>query len=359
MRSFKYLLLLLPVWLQAQTSRDFVISGFLKGLPDQTEVILRNQDPEQPPLATARSKAGKFTLQGKLADADIHYLSYTGSEQKGYMFLEASRITVTGHKDSLQALSVKGSAAHDDFTEFNSEFMELFGKASQLSQKLGSGPSDAAAVQKEYEAVVNEINLKTDAYVDRHKSSVVSPFVMLVMSQLSEDPAILENRYAKLNPPARESLYGRMVGKTIEDGKIGAIGSQALDFSQNDPDGKSVSLSSFRGKYVLVDFWASWCKPCRMENPNVVEAFRKFNEKNFTVLGVSLDRAREPWLQAIKDDKLEWTHVSDLKFWSNAVAQQYRISSIPQNLLIDPKGVIIAKNLRGAELQQRLASLLK
>jgi peroxiredoxin len=170
---------------------------------------------------------------------------------------------------------------------------------------------------------------------------------------------MLEQRYARLSAPAKESLYGKMVGSTIDDARIGAIGTPALDFTQNDPDGKAVSLSSFKGKYVLVDFWASWCKPCRMENPNVVEAYRKFNEKNFTVLGVSLDRSREPWLQAIKDDRLEWTHVSDLKFWSNAVAQQYRISSIPQNLLIDPKGVIIAKNLRGAELQQRLASLLK
>jgi len=206
---------------------------------------------------------------------------------------------------------------------------------------------------------MNEIEEKTDRYVDRYSSSPVTPFAILVNSQMSEDAARMESRYARLTPAAKESKYGKILGSSVAEAKIGAVGSMAMDFTQNDPDGKPVTLSSFRGKYVLVDFWASWCKPCRDENPNVVDAFNKYQVKNFTVLGVSLDRSKDPWLKAIKDDNLTWTHVSDLKFWNNAVSQQYRISSIPQNLLIDPKGVIIAKNLRGKELQDRLAELLK
>jgi peroxiredoxin len=131
-----------------------------------------------------------------------------------------------------------------------------------------------------------------------------------------------------------------------------------LEFSQADPAGKPVSLSSFRGKYVLVDFWASWCRPCRMENPNVVKAFNKFNNKNFTVLGISLDREKDPWIKAIEKDGLVWTQVSDLKFWENEVAQLYRVQGIPQNFLVDPNGKIVAKNLRGEALETKLCELL-
>jgi peroxiredoxin len=133
----------------------------------------------------------------------------------------------------------------------------------------------------------------------------------------------------------------------------------AMDFTQNDTLGNPVSLSSFKGKYVLIDFWASWCGPCRQENPNVVKAFNNYKDKGFTVLGVSLDQpnAKDKWMKAIHDDNLTWTQVSDLKFWGNAVAVQYGIQAIPQNFLIDPQGKIIGKNLRGEALNKKLETL--
>jgi len=147
------------------------------------------------------------------------------------------------------------------------------------------------------------------------------------------------------------------VDQQLEVAKINPVGSKIADFSERDTAGKTVSITSFRGKYVLIDFWASWCGPCRMENPNVVAAYNKYNNKNFTVLGVSLDQAKPAWLNAIKMDGLNWTQVSDLRGWSSELATKFKISSIPQNILIDPNGIIIAKNLRGEALNQKLDEL--
>ena len=349
-----------PIALYAQQN-DVQVNGFLKGLPDNSVVELRGQDQDAAPVATASSKSGKFILKGQITDPDIHTLSVKGMEKKAFLFLEPGKMSVTGHKDSMGSLRTSGSASQAVFDAFNSEFSPLYAKASELSQKLSSGPDADGSVTRELQSVMNDIERKTDQYVEKYSSSPVTPFAILVNSQISEevDVARMEARYAKLAPTARDSKYGKVLGSTIADSKIGAVGTMAPEFTQNDPEGKPVSLSSFRGKYVLIDFWASWCKPCRVENPNVVEAFKKYRDRNFTVLGVSLDRSKDTWLQAIKDDKLDWAHVSDLKFWNNAVSQQYRISSIPQNLLVDPQGMIVAKNLRGKELQDRLAELLK
>jgi peroxiredoxin len=152
--------------------------------------------------------------------------------------------------------------------------------------------------------------------------------------------------------------YAKSFVASVEDMKLLAIGQVAPEISLPNPEGEIIPLSSLRGKYVLVDFWAKWCGPCRKENPNVVAAYNKFKDKGFTVYGVSLDRNKADWLQAIQQDGLTWTHVSDLKFWNSEAAKTYNITAIPFSLLLDPEGKIIGKNLRGAGLHEKLEEVL-
>jgi peroxiredoxin len=202
---------------------------------------------------------------------------------------------------------------------------------------------------------------QVEQFLQRKPSSSMS--ALLVAYAFETDPnksiEMAERRLNMLKGEALKSRYTESLSQQLSVAKIGAVGSKAMDFTQNDVNGKPIKLSNFKGKYVLVDFWASWCKPCRAENPNVVTAYNKYKDKNFTVLGVSLDQDKPNWVSAIATDNLTWTHVSDLQFWNNAVAQLYKVQSIPQNYLIDPNGVIIGKNLRGEELQAKLQELIK
>jgi peroxiredoxin len=345
---------------QGTDKTGFVMTGSVKGLADHSRVFLTDANNPIDTVASGLVKMGQFELRGHLNEPNLYEINFGSAQKKTPLFIGNDKISISGSADDLKTLVVAGSPTHDDFTFFQKGFNPLFANLNAL-EKMANGAgngSRADSIEKVIKRVVDSVETGLDQFIQTRKASYVSPFVMVVLSQLSDNVVREEKRFNSLTPEVQAGFYGKYLQAQIATAKVGAVGTEAIDFTQNDTAGHAIALSSFKGKYVLVDFWASWCGPCRMENPNVVSMFSKFRNKNFTVLGVSLDKAKDPWVRAIKDDGLTWTQVSDLKYWNNEAALKYHVQAIPTNLLIDPNGKIVGKNLRGAELQNKLCELL-
>ena len=354
--------------------KKFVLNGSLPVSTKKYTVLLswnNGNDGEEVKVIN-----GKFTIKGTITKPGIAslMLQEISVKKKTFnrlefeqnslnLFIDTGVITVST-KTFLWDADIKGSSVVNDYQNYQQKIKQLlrlesrFGEVYDHYQKLNK----KQAAIKVFDLYTGMQVLYYDeqfAFVRENPSSLVSLYLTQEAVGNEMDAAKGEPMFLMLSPALQNSEEGKQLKERITIGKKTMVGVKAIDFSQPDMNGKMISLSSFKGKYVLVDFWASWCGPCRAESPNLVKAYSKYKEKNFEIFGVSLDQSKDKWLKAVNDDQYTWTQVSEVKGWETAVAQEYGIEGIPFNILVDPNGYIVARNLRGEALEKKLKEIIK
>jgi peroxiredoxin len=375
-RIFLYLITLLPVLAFAQQPEQFEIKGKVGKYNSPARAYLIYQLGANRVIDSAQFTSGNFNFKGNMLNPGgaLIVIDPTGdgldrldaTADNLTFYIDKGEITINS-ADSVSRAQITGSKINDDNKKLMAQLAPINEKAKKLDEEgkaATPAQQNSAEFQNALHAKQKELQVAQKAalkvFIVSNPDSYLSLLALYSVGGPSPDPTEIDPLFNSLSDRLKNTETAKVFKKLLDGLRNTAIGVLAPDFTQADVNGAPVKLSSFRGKYVLIDFWASWCGPCRQENPNVVKAYNRYKEKNFTILGVSLDKfdGKTNWLAAIKNDGLNWTQVSDLKFWSNEAAALYGVTSIPANFLIDPNGKIVARDLRGDDLEDKLKQLL-
>jgi len=371
----KKILLLAGLSLLASCSKvgdnEYLISGTATGIDNGKMAILQIQN-EMGPVSkdTVKVENGKFEFKGKFTEGpEIGFILIENLDSGMVPFiLENGEINITVDKDTIQKSKIGGTNNNDKFQEYNDGSSVIYKKMLAFQKNNQQKFMDAQKIndtvtmnslRKQNMTFQKDMDKFSETFVEKNPNAFLSALLLEnFIGRQTLEAAKIEKMYNALASDIKKTKSGARVNDFIKSQNAITIGSVAPDFSAPNPEGKNVSLKESLGKVTIIDFWASWCGPCRAENPNVVALYNEFHPKGLNIIGVSLDKDAAKWKEAIAKDQLTWTHISNLKFWDDAIAKQYNVKSIPATFILDASGKIVAKDLRGAELKAKIAELL-
>lgn len=358
-------------------SNAFIISGTVKGVDNGKSVTLEVQDAsgQLKPVDTVKVQDGKFTFKGSAKEPEMHLIQVEGTQGKVPFILENGDIDLVINKDSISLTKVSGTYNNDELTAYKENGMKIQKKMMKFQQDNMTKMNEAQqksdtvvmnSLRKEYGKFQEEFTTQSEDYLKTHPKAFISTLILeSFFNQMTPDIIKIKKYYTALDQSLKDTKTGKSIKTKLDQiekpvaavGSVG-IGSVAPDFAAPSPEGKTISLKESLGKVTIIDFWASWCAPCRAENPNVVAMYNELHGKGLNIISVSLDKDANKWKEAITKDKLSWNQISNLKFWDEPIAATYGVKSIPATFILDANGTIVAKDLRGAELKAKIVALL-
>lgn len=353
-----------------EDTNGYAISGNVKNLENGQMIYVSNINENNQPqiIDSVVVENEKFSLD--LAEVEVSGLSFLtikGLIGNVMYISENEPITFEIYKDSLDASKVSGGKENQIFYEYlnhlkglNREMMQMRMEMQQMAPNSSIADNMARFQQKEVELRERDMVFKKKI-IKEHPTTFVSVLVLTDMQSMGASTSELKEHYEMLSEEMKQLPLAKSLKTGLDKRSAVEIGSKAPQFAGPDPEGNQLALEDLMGKVTLIDFWAAWCKPCRIENPNIVRIYNKYHEQGFNIIGVSLDREdqRDRWLQAIEEDQLTWPQISNLQFWEEPIAQLYGVRAIPAAFILDENGVIVATNLRGDDLENKVKELLE